>query len=57
MLEALLGSGIAVLGAWIAYMVRTEHRLTRLETKMDMLLNHNNIDPKSCQTKKRKGTK
>lgn len=56
MLEIAIGSGIVVLGAWVAYMVRTEHRLTRLETKMDMLLDHNGINPKDS-LKKGKGEK
>jgi len=37
-----------ILAAFIPVTIRTEHRLTRLETKLDFLLKHNGIDPADC---------
>ncbi len=32
-------------GVGIAYLLRNEHRLTRLETKLDMVLHHLGLNP------------
>lgn len=37
-----------ILAAFIPVTIRTEHLLTRLETKLDFLLKHNGIDPADC---------
>lgn len=40
----------------IVMSIRTEHRLTRLETKMDSLLKKNGIEPQDCLPSKKKAT-
>lgn len=32
----------------VAFGLRVEHRLTRLEDKMDIMLKNNGIEPKDC---------
>lgn len=54
MLEVLVPTGVTVVGAVIYYCVRTENRITRIETKMDALLKKNGINPDSYNSKKEK---
>ena len=56
MIGEIIGITVPVVGAAVFFALRVEHRLTRLETKLDSLLNKNGIDPKSC-TKSKKGEK
>ena len=55
MVETLLGGLITVFVAMTSlqyrYNLRQEHRLTRLETKVDLLLSSNGIDPKEVKGK------
>jgi hypothetical protein len=43
MLEGIVITGGSIFLAIIGLLVRTEHRLTRLETKVDLLLNRNKV--------------
>jgi len=39
-------TALTIFGSLIVFLIRTEHRLTKIETKVDLLLNHNGIKPK-----------
>lgn len=48
MIVEILVVAIPIVGGVIFFTLRVEHRLTRLETKLDTLLKNNGIDPKNC---------
>lgn len=43
-----------VMAVFVPLGIRFEHRITKVETKIDMLLDHNGIDPKDCEKKSKK---
>lgn len=45
MIGAIISSASIVIVAIVGVIVRFERRLTRVETKLDLLLNHNGINP------------
>lgn len=43
-----------VMAVFVPLGIKFEHRLTKVEVKIDALLDHNGIDPKDCVKKKSK---
>jgi len=43
-----------IVAVFVPMGIRFEHRITRVETKLDSLLDHNGINPKDCDKKKPK---
>jgi hypothetical protein len=46
MIEVVIGSAVGVILAFAGFCVKIEHRITKVETKLDLLLNHNGISSK-----------
>lgn len=51
MIEVLAGLVGVFIAIFIPVSIKTEHRLTRVETKLDVLLEKNGIDPRECKKK------
>lgn len=43
-----------VVAVFVPITIKFEHRLTKVEGKIDLLLDHNGIDPNNCVKKKPK---
>jgi len=48
----ILAVAIPTIGGFVVHTLRVEHRLTRLETKVDTVLEKNGIDPKKIAKEK-----
>lgn len=53
MLEILGFAGITI-AVFVPILLKFEHRITRVEGKIDALLNHNGLNPKDCVKKSKK---
>jgi len=56
MLE-ILGFAAVMVAVFVPILIRFEHRLTRVETKQDVLLEKNGLDPKDYARSKGKATR
>lgn len=54
MLEFLGFAGV-MLAVFVPILIKGEHRLTRLECKVDAILKSNGVDPEDCIKSKSKG--
>lgn len=52
MIEILAFAGV-IMAVFVPMGIRFEHRITRVEDKLDSLLDHNGIDPSECSSKKK----
>jgi len=53
MIVEILATVVPIITGFGIFCLRVEHRLTKLETKVDTLLNHNGINPKENKVKKK----
>lgn len=44
-MEVIVGCAVGIVLAFAGFCVKIEHRMTKVETKLDLLLKHNGIKP------------
>ena len=49
MIIEIISTVIPIFSGFAIFALRIEHRLTKVETKVDTLLNHNGVNPKDCK--------